>query len=698
MAQVERAHAAAVLGSRERAAGFFRLAGLAAVLDDPGLADALFRRGTRALLGHGDRKDVQLRQLIDAAKLLAPIDPAGSSARLAAIGEWVEWVQDVTDGKETHHLPNILTAAVAELDPVAGMRLVAQYLETNDWFDWVPAGRAIAKVVAARDTEGGWALATVGIDDDYEADEAQVRGRIDVIRVVASAGRRDEARALASEAATFAARVLPPTKAAAAGVAIAAALRGRDVGRAWMRAGESGGPPWARDKNSPGAASGGRAAEATQILRWLQDPVNGVEQAELAVEKGNWFAESDGREVELRRLIAAADVEQLVALGAEYRHRRHPFAHGILLAIARHFQALGATDRFLEWVRLAHAEANAWSDPFWGGSLEPFLAIAAVDRHLAEDLLYSSLAETYKRGPIAAPASLARLFAALPALGGGPYVALWDVASDHASALFAHLPPRPTRFDWLATGEPARPTTWLPAAVAFLADRLSWPELAVREQAIAALVRLVERRASVAAPVLSARLASSNLAQASLSAAVLHAASLTVPGLLVTEAGELRRAADSGHLLIADSAVQTLENIARAGVTEAWDVGVQAASARMRGLSVLAIPSPDILLPPRPVGRDELARLQYWRPTWGRLLRLATLFGVPLPSLSRRVLDEMARLGYVAADVEPVVRALHRRYANSGREEHTPFEDPHVASLIHATARTAESRRARSQL
>lgn len=611
LAQAERALAATVLGARERASGFFRLAGLAATLDDPSLADALFRLGTRALLGHGDRKDVQLHQLIDAAELLAPLDPSGSFARLAAVGEWVEWMQDVTDGKETHHLPNILTAAVTELDPVAGMRLTTQYMGTNNWFDWVPAGRAIAKVIATRDTEGGWALATVGIDDDYEADGAQVRGRIDVIRVVASVGRRDEARALASEAATFAARVLPPTKAAAAGVAIAMALRGRDVGRAWMRAGESGGPSWAGNENSPEGATGGSAAEATQILQWLRDPAGEAERAEQAVEGGDWFAESGAQETELRRLIAVADSEQLIALGAEYRSRRHPFAHGILLAIARRFQALGAADRFLEWARLAHAEANAWSDPFWGGSLEPFLALAAVDRRLAEDLLFSSLAETYKRGPIAAPASLARLFAALPALGGGPYVALWDVASAHASSLFAHLPTRPALFAWLATCQPAEPTARLPATVAFIADRLSWPELAVREQALAALVRLVERRASVAAPILSARLASSNLALASLSAAVLHAASLTVPGLLAPEAGKLRRAVDSGHLLIADSAAQTLEGIARAGATEARDAGVQAASVRLRGLSVLAVPPPDS---PQPITRDEMARLQYWRP------------------------------------------------------------------------------------
>jgi hypothetical protein len=685
----EQDHAGSVLGAYERVEGFFTLSSLAARMGDREWADRLFRRGTRSLLGHGYHKDIELFQFLDAADKLATLDPSQRFRRLAHLAEWCKWMGDVTDGDETSALPNYLTRALGEIDVVPALRLARQYEQSDVSFDWVDASHDLAEIVASHDTELAWGLARIGTRLGYEADVPQIRARLRVIQKAAAAGRADEVVELADETAALAQRVLPPKKSAAAIQAIADARGGRAPSREWATAGE-GEYQTASEarRQGRGVQFEGEIRQTSEIQQLLRGSFQDFERVLRGVAHSDWSWVEAMATQEAERRISDAD-EPVLRQIENLPHMKGFRKYAVALALGRRYLALGNRERFMELAAEAHREALPWHDPWFGSDLAPFHEIAQVDRACAWELLYSSLAEAYKRSPWAAPSSLARLYEALPALGGGPYTELWSCAADHADELFAHLLPRQNTFDWLREWSLATDLSWPQAVVQFVADHLSWPELYTRERCLETLARLAVTRSEIALPTIVGQLTSDDLSQAALAAAAIHSAALKSPDSLAGHIDALQRLARSNHLQLVDTALEVLEVLVERGYAAWSSLDLEQVRSRLGGDPELVVPPLDAALVLPHLSSADRGRLQYWRPARETMCLLSEVLDTPLERLEWRVLREMDQLGYDEEAVRQDKQHLWRKYYDRGSERTVPFEDLHTYLLIHALARVA---------
>jgi hypothetical protein len=682
-----RYHGASELGIGSRADGFLRLAALAARLGSPGRAGAMWRQAAMALMGHGYHKDVQLFGLIKAAGKLAGLSPDGRFRRMARIGEWLAYLPDATDGDGTDGLPNDLAAEVASLDLGAGFRLSHQYELDDRWFDWITGARSLARCVASQDGELGWALAWAALGYASDADEDRVQGLMRVVQAVAAAGRGNEAAAFASEVRELARRVLSPFRASRASQALEAAVRGQDPGWEW-RNGREGEPPLrekVRAADDP-IAFEGQDVPYQQAKELMGGSADDLARLLRGLDASSWWRISQDLEDRVEEVLAAAETHTVELLGQALLESELRRGYRLPLAVARRFAALGNRVRSVEWARGALAEARTWWDPWWGGSLEPFRLIARSDRALAEELLYTTLADTYKRG-YPAQSTLPQLLDALAELGGGPYDELWSETVHHADALFRHLPPRSIDLAWLGEWPTEGSPLWRPSAVEAVADRLSEPDFLHRNLALQAMIRLLQRRSGVALPAIANRLTSSDLTQATLAGATAHA--VAVEGAAVGLAplrDALVRAARSGHMLLADSAVAVLRSLETAGVADTLSSAIDA-DACLQGNAMVTVPAVELLLPNPRLEAHEWARLTFWRPAEELLALVAELFDVDVTYLGRRVLREMDRFGFDSAAVEADSSQLARRFYDYAAKQYEPYENRHAYFLIHGIAR-----------
>jgi hypothetical protein len=607
---------------------------------------------------------------------------------MAHFGRWLEYLPDATDGDETRHLLNRLVAAVTSFDISAGIRLARQYEAADVWFHWVPGAYSIATCVASRDAELAWALVTSSLGLDFDADEDQVQAFMRVIQSVAAAGRMEEAQALAAEVAEHVRRVLDPKRAAAAHEALAQAESGREPGWNWrsVRDEDNALPGMRATVSADHVHFEGRPIDVKELQPLLTGSVDDLARLVRGLASDDWWRVRQEFELRADAALARAGTEALAGFAHALYEAGRLHGYQLPLAIARRYRELGRREDFRDWALKALDEARPWTDPWWGGSLEPFLLLARDDPGWAQELLYRTLADSYKRG-YSAQDSLPRLLEALPELGGGPYDELWAEGEAHADDLFAHLPLRQAQLDWLAAWSLDEDPGWPRMVVESIAERLSEPDFANREAAARALLRLLERRRDSTLPVLTERLGTADLTQATLSAAVLHAATVVGdPRHLMPARDALRVAAALGHTALAESALATLTAMDASGVDGAVGPVERAELSRLRGQPTLAVPVSRLILPSRPLTSDQVQRLTFWVPAKEILPHLAELFGLELNEMGVRVLREMDRLGFESPTVEVDTRRLGNRFYNRSAELFEPFEGLHCYYLIHAIA------------
>jgi hypothetical protein len=140
---------------------FLTIAALAARCGYQSTADTWMRRGVKASLAYGYRKDITLENLADIVEILDKYQPEKTLARCAAILEMVKWMPSVTDGRDTQHFAQHLIPIVTQNNRSAALALLRGYY--NHFAKW-QANESLNIYLLSRsggDAEFLWALAAL---------------------------------------------------------------------------------------------------------------------------------------------------------------------------------------------------------------------------------------------------------------------------------------------------------------------------------------------------------------------------------------------------------------------------------------------------------------------------------------------------------------------------------------------------------
>lgn len=104
------------LETEARSKSLMYLAKLSASFGYRQLAREILNEAQRATRGYGNRKDLTIRTLLEATKIVNKYDPENALNRFADIGNWIRWLPKITDGSETKWFNHVLFEAVLDFD------------------------------------------------------------------------------------------------------------------------------------------------------------------------------------------------------------------------------------------------------------------------------------------------------------------------------------------------------------------------------------------------------------------------------------------------------------------------------------------------------------------------------------------------------------------------------------------------------
>ena len=149
------------LKGSSRGVHFLTIAALAARCGFATASQEWLKRGVKSSLTYGYHKDTTLLNLSQVAAVLDKHQPDKTLDRCVAILEMATWLPDVSDGRETRHIPQNIFPVVLNNSPSAALKLLREYYQ--HFAKW-QADESLKKYVRARsngDAEFLWTLAAL---------------------------------------------------------------------------------------------------------------------------------------------------------------------------------------------------------------------------------------------------------------------------------------------------------------------------------------------------------------------------------------------------------------------------------------------------------------------------------------------------------------------------------------------------------
>lgn len=478
-----------------------------------------WERGAVFLAAYGWRKDITVFDIIESAPALVAVSRAVALRALADAQPLANAVVAHTDGRSTNHAPNAWLRGVLEVDPAAGIAVLARTICEEDGPGGWPNVRAVREVAEQVRDAGDPALidsllATLIFDAEHQdtaAEEAEARLApvlklaatdrelaIEALRRVAAEvsgdGRhyRDVAAARVMEVAIERGLPIPRIASTVAAVAVERPARGSSRPNSHLPSLRI--PPFPPDPSMVGLLAGLRAVGASR--RW--DDADAWDDVVLSLSYHVGLLVDAGREDDARRLLRFFARDASVAPSG----KEHPLGKLAVALDSAGYGRVAAMAYALAYT--ATRGGGGWlqmGDRAHGHLIVRAVALDAALAHqvVADEVAYALRGTWYNAG-------VSRHLIEQIAAWGEPDKA--EKAWREAFAVVAHRAPLAPGDGWFsrldAGTEPALTPAWSvdEALVALLLAKLSDPRLALKLSALAGIVRAVERRpAAVSSPL-----------------------------------------------------------------------------------------------------------------------------------------------------------------------------------------------------
>ncbi|MEA3324591.1 MAG: hypothetical protein U9Q37_05555, partial [Euryarchaeota archaeon] len=150
-----------LLKGSSRSDHFLRLALIAARCGFKSNAEEWLQYGIKSTLVYGYHKDITLFHLIDIMEMLNKHEPDMAIERCADILEMVDWMPNLTDGKETRYLPQHIFEQFAKVHTNASLRLLRIHAKDKARWQMQDCLETLIKQIQDGDPEILWALTSV---------------------------------------------------------------------------------------------------------------------------------------------------------------------------------------------------------------------------------------------------------------------------------------------------------------------------------------------------------------------------------------------------------------------------------------------------------------------------------------------------------------------------------------------------------
>lgn len=174
-----------------RSQHFLGLASLWTYLGERSKGEACLTAAIQASFAHGWRKDGLLFSVGDAVKAVNQEDPAHALERLRRLGGLISWIDRVTDGDETRHLPAYLFDWILPLSTPDAIFMLRQFELENNWRAY---NNCLHSVLAAQNLSPTYkCLLASTIVDEADTSSIACRAMIEALREHRlSGGRRGD--------------------------------------------------------------------------------------------------------------------------------------------------------------------------------------------------------------------------------------------------------------------------------------------------------------------------------------------------------------------------------------------------------------------------------------------------------------------------------------------------------------------------